>query len=279
MSWATIVDAETLAAAAGEVAIFDCRFDLGDPAAGRRAYDAGHIPAAVHLDLEHDLSGRLTGLNGRHPLPDRAAFATRIAEAGLNAGQQAVAYDASGGIYAARLWWMLRWLGHAEVAVLDGGWQAWALSGLPVQCSAVTPVMGNFVAGPALSHPVDADAVAAAIGRGDRLVVDARSPERFAGAPHALDAVAGHIPDAVNAFYQHNLDEHGRFRDAAALHAQWKRTLGTTSPANVIAQCGSGVTAAHNLLAMEIAGLHGAALYPGSWSEWTSDPARPIAAG
>lgn len=261
------------------VLVFDCRFDLGDPDAGRRAYLAGHLPGARYVDLERDMSGAPNGRNGRHPLPDRDTFATHLAQLGLGRETLAVSYDASGGFYASRLWWMLRWAGHEPVAVLDGSLPAWTTAGLPLAQGEEPEAMpGNFTA---RSEPgmqaIDAPAVEANLKTGERLVIDARTAQRFHGAPHPLDTASGHIPGAANRFYQNNLAADGRFKAAAELRHDFEQLLAGRAPETIVHQCGSGVTATHNLLAMEVAGLAGSCLYPGSWSEWTSDPARPIA--
>lgn len=271
--------AERLAAAPGSVLVIDCRFDLAAPEAGEAAYKAGHIPGAHYLHLDRDLSGAKTGKNGRHPLPDRAAFATRLQELGLNEGQQIVAYDAQGGPYGSRLWWLARWLGHDSVAVLDGGLQAWQGAGQALDAAATGVSKGNFRAHAPLAVTVDADAVLRNIGTGERLVIDARSADRFRGENETLDAVGGHIPGAANRFFKDNLTADGRFKSAHELRETFCAMLGKAQPEHVVLQCGSGVTACHNALAMEIAGLHGAALYPGSWSEWSSDSSRPVATG
>lgn len=281
MSFRTLIDPAALSALVGQKAIllFDCRFDLADPAAGRAGYLAEHIPGALYLDLDHDLSAASDGTNGRHPLPDRMAFAARMAVMGLNRGRQVIGYDTSGGYYASRLWWMLRWAGHEEVAVLDGGLAAWREAGLPLSSGAErTAGAGDFTAAPEPAMPsVDVAEVEANLGERDLLVIDARSAERYRGEPHPLDPVSGHIPGAANRFFQHNLTADGRFRPAADLARDFAAVLGDKPPADAVHQCGSGVTATHNLLAMEIAGLSGSRLYPGSWSEWISDPARPVA--
>ena len=278
----TIVSTEdlwALQASGADLLLLDCGFDLSDPDRGNALYRASHLPGARYVDLERDLSGVPTGTNGRHPLPDRAAFATTLRRLGLNRDRQVIAYDASGGIYAARLWWMLRWLGQRAVAVLDGGQQAWVDAGLPMEHGAQDPAAeGDFTPGePLVGAPVTLADVLANLDAGTLQVIDARDPQRFAGAPHPLDTLSGHIPGASNRFYRDNLDSEGRFRAPAELAADFAVTLAGTSADRAVLQCGSGVTACHNALAMEIAGLHGARLYPGSWSEWTSDPARPVA--
>ncbi|WP_157218968.1 sulfurtransferase [Flavisphingomonas formosensis] len=273
----TLIDADALHALieAGAVSLFDCDFDLADPLAGSNAYRSGHIPGAQYMDLDRDLSAP-AGPRGRHPLPDPEAFAATMRAAGLVQGRQVVAYDAAGGPYAARLWWLLRWLGHEAVAVLDGGKQAWVAAGHPLETSVRPVPAGDFAARPGSLGVVDAEAVLANIASGERLVLDARAPERFAGQPNPLDPVAGHIPGARNRFFKANLREDGRFQAAEALRKAFAELIGERSPEAVILQCGSGVTACHNALAMEIAGLGGASLYPGSWSEWIVDPRRPV---
>jgi thiosulfate/3-mercaptopyruvate sulfurtransferase len=270
---------QTLLAPGTDVLLVDCEFDLTDPERGRALYREGHLPVAHYVSLDADLSGPATGTNGRHPLPERELFAATMRMLGLKTGQQVVAYDGSGGIYAARLWWMLRWLGHAPVAVLDGGRQAWVDAGLPLE-SGDAPALpiGDFEAGASLvAEPVTVAEVEANLVSDDWQVIDARDAARFGGAAHALDTVSGHIPGATNRSCRDNLDAQGRFRDPADLHAAFTPALAGRSPAEAVSQCGSGVTACHNILAMELAGLKGARLYPGSWSEWTADPARPIA--
>ena len=257
--------------------LLDCGFDLSDTAAGEHAYAAGHLPNATYANLDRDLSGKKSGRNGRHPLPERAALARRVGAWGIAPGVQVVCYDAHGMPYAARAWWLLRWLGHAAVAVLDGGVQAWRAAGGAM--STAQPAVAALGPYPASGEPamptLDADAVAAALGR--RLLVDARGADRFRGDIEPLDAVAGHIPGAINRFFKDNLRADGRFRSAAELRADFFALA--ASDDGVVHSCGSGVTACHNLLAMEHAGLPGSALYPGSWSEWCVDPNRPVARG
>lgn len=271
--------AERLASAPESVLVFDCSFDLANPDAGEKAYAGGHIPGAHYLHLERDLSGAKTGKNGRHPLPDRAALVDTLASHGLMQGQQVVAYDAQGGMFAARLWWLLRWLGHDSVALLDGGLQAWQGAGYALETEPAGRKQGNFKAGAPLAVTVDAHALEQNLATHERLVVDARSPDRYRGENETIDPVAGHIPGAVNRFFKDNLGSDGRFKPAHTLRDEFKAVVGSTQPEHVVLQCGSGATACHNALAMEIAGLHGAALYPGSWSEWCADPSRPVATG
>jgi thiosulfate/3-mercaptopyruvate sulfurtransferase len=264
---------------AADLLVLDCEFDLGDPDRGHALYRESHLPGARYLDLERDLSGPVTGNNGRHPLPARTAFAATMRRLGLKAGQQVVLYDGSGGIYAARAWWMLRWLGHGPVAVLDGGRQAWIEAGLPMEAGEpLGPREGDFVLGtPLVGLPASADQVLENLEGGTLQVIDARDAQRFAGSSHPLDSVSGHIPGATNRFFRDNLDAAGRFRAPVELAQAFTIALAGKEPGQAVLQCGSGVTACHNALAMEIAGLKGARLYPGSWSEWTSDPSRPVA--
>ena len=260
--------------------IVDCSHDLSNPQAGRDAYAAGHIPGAIFLHLDEDLSAQPTGRNGRHPLPDADAFARRLADLGLRQEQQVVAYDRSGGAFAARLWWMLRWLGHDAVAVLDGGWQAWMAAGGARDTSAPPQrARGNFQRRPALVATVSAHGVLDNLQSGKHLVVDARAPERYSGEIEDRDPVAGHIPGAKNRFFQTNLLPDGTFKSAQQLRTEYTALLEDWDPRDVIHHCGSGVTGCHNLLALAHAGLDGGLLYPGSWSEWCADPSRPVATG
>jgi len=282
MSYQTLIEAANLARLAeqGDVLICDCGFDLGDPEAGHRDYRAGHIPGAVYVDLEKDLSAVPSGKNGRHPLPDRAAFAARMAALGVTQTGLVVSYDNVGGYYASRLWWMLRWAGHGQAAVLDGGLQAWIQSGRDLEAGDVTPSPGDFTVSSEPLMPInEVESIEANLTGGELLVIDARTAERFAGAPHPLDTASGHIPGANNRFWQNNLMPDGRFKSADRLAQEFSSLLAGRAPATIVHQCGSGVTATHNLLAMEVAGLTGSRLYPGSWSEWTSDPRRPVAKG
>jgi thiosulfate/3-mercaptopyruvate sulfurtransferase len=256
--------------------LLDCSFDLVDPAAGERAFTEGHIPGARYVHLDRDLSGPKTGRNGRHPLPERQALADLAATWGVAPGVQVVCYDAQGMPYAARAWWLLRWLGHDAVAVLDGGLPAWVAAGgaLSRDVAPPRPAAPYPVRAPAMPS-VSAAELLAQLGR--RPVLDARAGERYRGEVEPLDPVAGHIPGALNRFFKDNLQSDGRFRPAAVLRAEFEALHAV--PDEVIHQCGSGVTACHNLLAMEHAGLAGSALYPGSWSEWCADAARPVARG
>jgi thiosulfate/3-mercaptopyruvate sulfurtransferase len=256
--------------------IFDCRHDLADTAAGQRAYLQSHIRGAQFAHLDDDLSGPKTGANGRHPLPSPEKFCARLAALGLRKGMQVVAYDAAGGCYAARLWWMLRWVGHERCAVLDGGWGAWCAARLPVDAHMPVRQAGDFT-GTTRDIAVDAHFIQSRLGQARDVVLDARSADRFRGENETLDPVAGHIPGALNRFFKHNLAADGCFKPADQLREEFADLLDGRPPQEVVHQCGSGVTACHNLLAMEIGGLNGSRLYPGSWSEWCSDPRRPIA--
>ena len=277
-----LIDVASLQALLGSDApplLLDASFDLADPEAGRRAHEQGHLPGALYVHLDRDLSAPKTGRNGRHPLPGREDFAVRVGAWGLTPGRAVVVYDAQGGVYAARAWWMLRWLGHEHVAVLDGGLQAWTAAGgaLTSAASSPRPAPPYPLRAAATMPALDADSLQRSLGR--VRLIDARAPERFRGDVEPLDPVAGHIPGALNRLFRLNLAADGRFKPAAQLRAEFMPLLGGLAPQDVVHQCGSGVTACHNLLAMEAAGLGGAALYPGSWSEWCADPARPLARG
>lgn len=276
-----LVTAEELIAHIGDPnwRIFDCRHDLGNTEYGAAAYAKGHIPGALFLHLDRDLSGEKTGRNGRHPLPDPAVFAQRMGECGVGPDTQVVVYDNEGGIFASRLWWMLRWLGHDKVALLDGGLPGWRRAKQALVIEVPTVASTTFLPRPQ-PLAVNVGDVLESLGQSDRLILDARAPERFTGEEETLDPVGGHIPGAVNRFYFDNLDDAGcYFKSPDELRAEFEPLLAGRDPAQVIQQCGSGVTACHNLLSMEIAGLNGSRLYPGSWSEWCADPSRPMATG
>ncbi|EJL24088.1 sulfurtransferase [Novosphingobium sp. AP12] len=267
-----------LLTAGSDVLVLDCEFELSAPDKGAEIYARGHIPGARYAHLDNDLASPPDGSNGRHPLPAPVALAAWLRAQGLRRDQQVVAYDSSGGAWAARAWWLLRWLGHAPVAVLDGGKPAWVAAGLPLE-TGPTPrtASGDFEVGETLvPAPVTAAEVLGQIGADTSQVLDARDPSRFAGTPNPLDPVAGHIPGARNRFFRDNLGPDGRFRDPGSLAAEFSALL---DDAPAILQCGSGVTACHNALAMAVAGLPAGRLYPGSWSEWIADPARPVATG
>jgi thiosulfate/3-mercaptopyruvate sulfurtransferase len=282
--YTTLIEPAALAAHLNDPSwvVVDCRHDLMNLAAGREAYAAGHIPGAVFADMETGLSGEKRGADGqfrgRHPLPERDAFIELLRSWGVNADSQVVAYDAHGGMFASRLWWMLRWVGHDAVAVLDGGLPAWQAQGHPVTGDASAPrARGTIALRDSLVTTVDVGQVLHNIEHGGRTVVDARAPDRFRGENETIDPVGGHIPGAKNRFFKDNLQPDGRFKTPEQLKTELGTAVG--DPKNVISQCGSGVTACHNLLALEVAGMPGASLYPGSWSEWCADPNRPVATG
>ena len=276
--------------------LFDCSFELMRPAAGAEHYASAHIPGALHADLDRDLSARhgapgargvLTAhesdepaSGGRHPLPNREKFAIWLSSVGFANDMQAVVYDRNGANYCGRLWWMLKWAGHEAVAVLDGGLQAWQAAGGEVTDRAEPRhFQTNFELQPARTALVDAQAVLNGIGRPQLTVLDARAGARYRGETEPLDPVAGHIPGALNRPFASNLGADGLFKPAAMLRAEFDALLAGRDPASVVHQCGSGVSAVPNLLAMEIAGLPRTALYAGSWSDWCSDPSRPVAKG
>lgn len=279
-----LIDASELAArlaADRSMVLLDCSFELTDPAAGERQFAEVHLPGARYAHLERDLSGAKTGADGRfrgrHPLPSRADFAATLGRFGIGPATSVVAYDRQGSAYAARAWWLLRWMGHDQVRVLDGGLAAWTSTGQPVEAGLGTSVaaLAPYPERAALMQTIEADALARRLGR--TRLVDARAGERFRGEVEPLDAVAGHIPGARNRPFKDNLAPDGRFLAADALRAAWAPLLAGPAADTVVHQCGSGVTACHNLLAVAAAGLGDGLLYPGSWSEWSSDPARPVA--
>jgi thiosulfate/3-mercaptopyruvate sulfurtransferase len=279
----TLIDAAALRDLAGkpEIAIIDCRFDLTNPEAGRRAYLEGHIPGARFADLNRDLSAPTSATSGRHPLPAPQDFARTLARLGVGSDTQVIAYDDNTGAFAARAWWMLRWMGHPAAAVLDGGIKAWVSEGGALESGPEKPL--PIVGGRDPSAPTDTAAVISTAELERRLsdpaflLIDARAAERYAGTVEPIDTIAGHIPGAVNHPFSANLAADGRFLPAPLLRQAWEKRLAGRSPAQVAAMCGSGVTACHNLLSLEVAGLRGAKLYAGSWSEWIRDPKRPIA--
>jgi thiosulfate/3-mercaptopyruvate sulfurtransferase len=280
MSYTTLVDAATLRTHVDDPAwrVVDVRHQLADTAYGERAFAAGLIPGAAFLHCDRDLSGPMTGSNGRHPLPSPEKLAARLGEIGIDRQTQVVVYDDAQGMIAGRLWWLLRWLGHDRVAVLDGGWQAWLESG-GVQATD-SKILRSTVFLPEISAAmVDADYVRSFLETSRMHLIDARAPDRFRGENETMDPVGGHIPGAVNRFFRDNLQADGRYKPAAQLRAEWLAVLAGSSPDQVVHQCGSGVSACHNILAMEIAGLSGSKLYAGSWSEWCADPQRPVVRG
>ena len=277
MTFSTLVSCEELAAhlADPDWRVFDCRHRLTDPAYGEKAYAEGHLPGALFMHLDRDLSAPMNGKNGRHPLPEPEILAAKLGAAGVTGRTQVVVYDDDGGMYAVRLWWLLRWMGHDRVAVLDGGIGAWTGQGRPLTTALPAVDAANFEVRPR-DWVVTADQVLANLEKNDFCLIDARGPDRFRGENETMDPVGGHIPGARNRFFRDNLDASGAFRPAAELRQQFLGILAGAEPEQVVMYCGSGVTACHNLLAMELAGLPGARLYAGSWSEWCADPGRPV---
>lgn len=259
--------------------IADVRHDLLHAEAGMRAYQAGHIPGAVFANIDTDLSGEKTGKNGRHPLPRRDDLIEAFRNWGINNDTQIVAYDAQGGQFAARLWWLARWLGHSRVALLDGGWPKWLNDTSLSSRDLPKTAPGNFTAGESMMPLATVDQVMQSLGSPDRVLLDARTPERYRGEQEPIDPVAGHIPGARNRPWLQNLNPDQTFKSARELRSEFESMLGQRTPGEITHQCGSGVTACHNVFAMELAELHGSALYGGSWSEWIADRSRPIAIG
>ncbi len=260
-------------------AVVDCRFTLTDPDAGRRAYAAGHIPGAVYAHLNDDLSAPVRPDSGRHPLPDPERLAEMLGRWGIDNDTQVVVYDDSFGAMAARLWWLMHWLGHEACALLDGGMPKWQREQRPITVDVRAPTPRRFQAQVDDALWVDSGFMTQLVAQGGGLIVDARAEERFRGEVEPLDPVAGHVPGAVNLPFEDNLDLGGTFLSAAELRALYTERLAGTPPDRVIQMCGSGVTACHNLLAMAHAGLPGARLYAGSWSEWITEPSRPVVTG
>lgn len=277
----TLIDPATLAKFLTDDhwVIIDCRFDLTDPAKGEELYLETHIPGARYAHLDRDLSGEKNGFNGRHPLPTADQMRERFGALGIGPGTQVVAYDADSGMYAARLWWMLRFMGHDHVAVLDGGLERWVREGYDVRGGREQWTRATFMGDPRVDWRVDATAVLADLNNPSRVLVDARAEQRFRGESETLDKKAGHIPGARNYFFLNNLADDKTFKTADEIRSQWLSLLGGMAVDQAVMYCGSGVTACHNLLALEHAGLGGARLYPGSWSEWSSDASRPIETG
>jgi len=280
MPYTTLVSTAALAAHLDDPrwVVFDCRHDLARPDWGRAEYLKGHLPGARFLHLDEDLSGPPTGTNGRHPLPDPKVFAAKLGAAGVAPETQVVAYDVQSGASAARLWWLVRWLGHDAVAVLDGGCGKWRREGRP-EMTALPRITSARFEPRTRPLAVDIGFVATHLRDPQWRLVDARAAERYRGESEPIDPVAGHIPGSVNRCIGGNLDAGGQFKQPARLSEEWQAMLAGLAPERVVHSCGSGVAACHNLLAMEIAGLAGSRLYAGSWSEWCADPSRPIAVG
>jgi len=277
---ATLISTDTLAAHLdGSWAIVDCRYDLRNQSWGHEQYRAGHIPGAVYASLSHDLSAVPSGTNGRHPLPCVEDLEATFGRLGISSDTQVAIYDQDSGMYASRMWWMLRYMGHDAAAVLDGGWAKWLREGRSIRAGEETRPAAVFTTHRRKELRVMVDRVQAAVDDKSMLLMDARAPERFEGANEPLDRTPGHIPGAVNYFFRRNVTEEGVMLPPERLRQQFGEVLGNRSPEDVVMYCGSGVTACQNLLAMEHAGLRGAKLYVGSWSEWSADPARPVETG
>ena len=302
MHYTTLISAEELQALMAnsqpsiQLRIFDCSFDLSQPHAGQEQYLASHIPGAIYADLDQSLSARhgvpgahgvmtasgadAPASGGRHPLPNRERFATWLSSVGMGNDMQAVVYDRNGVNYCGRLWWMLKWAGHDNVAILDGGLQAWQAAGGAIsRGEEPAHFQANFLLGPELAMLIDTQTVAAQLGRPGQTLIDARAAPRFKGEVEPVDPVAGHIPGALNRPFTQNLTSEGKFKPAAQLKSEFAALLGARAPETVVHHCGSGVSALPNLIAMEIAGFGRTGLYAGSWSDWCSDPSRPVAQG
>lgn len=277
----TLIDSETVLAGldSEDLLIVDCRFDLGDPTAGRKAWVVGHLPGAHYAHLDHDLAAPIGATTGRHPLPESDVFVRFARGLGIGPETRVVCYDQGGGAIAGRLWWLLRHFGHASVAVLDGGFAAWEARSHPLDSNASEATAGSFHPHRVYAGVVDVETLQRELAVGACLLLDARSGERFRGDAEPIDAAAGHVPGAFSRPFTDNLDSTGRCKSEKQLREEFLALLGDRDPTRVIHMCGSGVTACHNLLAMEHAGLPGSRLYVGSWSEWIRDPARPIATG
>ena len=283
MPYTTLISATELQSSVNQanVVILDCRAELTDPRAGGIAYAAGHIPNAQHADPDLHLSDKSPGPNGefrgRHPLPSQEAFIDQLRHWGVNSTSQVIVYDAHGGMFASRVWWMLRWVGHTDVALLDGGLAAWLAIGGALVPDVAKPAHGNINLRTAITTTVTVADVVNNLATQKYTVLDARAADRFRGENETIDPVAGRIPGAKNRWFKDNLRDDGRFKTAEQLHKEFQPLI--SSPDETILQCGSGISACHNALAMEIAGLSGASLYPGSWSEWSADASRPVAVG
>lgn len=281
MTHSTLISTEQLASHLGDPswAILDCRYDLNHEHWGEEQYRTAHVPGAVYVSLGHDLAGPKDGRNGRHPLPAHDAIVATFGRLGIAPGVQVIAYDQDAGMYASRLWWMLRYMGHDAVAVLDGGFSTWTREGRPTRDGVEPRAAATFVGKPRPEMRLSANQVWAGLGDPSVVLVDARGPSRFEGKEEPLDRVAGHIPGARNHYYQWNMGPDGRLLPADALREKFTQLFGDTPPSKVTMYCGSGVSACHNLLALERAGLTGVRLFPGSWSEWSSDPDKPVETG
>jgi thiosulfate/3-mercaptopyruvate sulfurtransferase len=289
--YTTLISTDVLASRLdGDWVVVDCRFDLQNDQWGREQYLASHIPGAVYASLSHDMAGPKTGTNGRHPLPSMDALSATLGRLGISSGSQhlrtpapshpqVIAYDQDSGMYASRLWWLLRYAGHDAVAVLDGGWAKWLREGRPTRSGMETRTPTTFVAAPRPGMRVAVDELVSLVSDPATLLVDARAPERYEGRTEPIDRVPGHIPGAVNHHYKSNALDDSTFLSPDVLRDRFTDLLDGRDPSQAVMYCGSGVTACHNLLAMAHAGLPGARLYPGSWSEWSGDPTRPVEKG
>ena len=280
MTYTTLLSTNDLAAHLdGSWTIVDCRFDLQNDSSGGQEYLRGHIPGAVYASLPQDLARRPDGSGGRHPLPDRETLERTFGRLGITRGRQVVAYDQETGMFASRLWWMLRYMGHDAVAVLDGGFTRWTGEGRPTRAGEESVSPAVFTGQPREQMRLTVDDVLSKIGDGSTRLIDARSPDRFEGRNEPIDRVPGHIPGAVNHYYKRNMSADGTMLPSNALRDQFAATFGTHPPEQTVMYCGSGVSACQNLLALEHAGIAGVKLFVGSWSEWSSDPARPVQTG
>jgi thiosulfate/3-mercaptopyruvate sulfurtransferase len=279
MVYTTLVETDTLEEHLHDPnwVIFDCRFDLQEPEWGWEEYQTFHIPRAIYADLNRDQSSPVTPQTGRHPLPDMDTFRTFLSKSGVDEGKQVVVYDAVGGAYASRMWWMLRYYGHITVAVLNGGFTKWLVEKRPTRSQHESNLLSQFKGQPNPQMVVTTLEMENLYTTSDYLLIDARTPERFHAITEIIDTVAGHIPGAVDRFHGVNLNPDNTVKSPQALRLEFQQILGDYKPSQVVVYCGSGVTSCHHLLAMEIAGLSGARLYAGSWSEWIRDPAHPIA--
>jgi len=279
MAHTTLVSTEQLAAHLTDWAVVDCRWNLQDPVWGPASYREGHIPGAVHAALDADLAGPKTGGGGRHPIPSADALEAQFGRLGIGRGTQVAVYDQDIGMFASRLWWMLRYAGHDAVALVDGGWARWSREGRPAGTGTERRSVCTFRGNVRPEMRAGLDEVERRTGDADWLIVDARAPERFEGRSEPIDRAAGHIPGAVNHHFRTNASEDGVLLPPDVLRQRYASLADGRDPKQVVMYCGSGVTACHNLLAMEHAGLPGARLFPGSWSEWSADPARPVETG
>ena len=278
MAYHTLISADSLQQHLNDAQwrIVDCRFNLKDPGEGLALYQMDHIPHAVYAHLDHDLSSPVTANSGRHPLPDVNQFKEKLGNWGITKDTQVIVYDDAAGSYAARLWWMLRWLGHDSVAVLDGGFSSWKQQGLPVTSDIPQFSRTTYIGEPNLEMLIDSDDLQEKLAQSQSLLIDVRDPVRYQGIEEPIDKVAGHIPGSINIPWKNNIAENGLYLPKAQLHDEYMKVLHDTPIDNTVFMCGSGVTACHSLLALEHIGISGIKLYPGSWSAWITDPARPV---